>query len=185
MFKFASSNPVRSPDNSFCDRTTMSRREFHYALGSFFEPPHDFEKAPGASNGALTFHSIAGVKHKDSSMNKTITAVLDDLDALIQVWEGKQNLTMGEPTLAGVKAKRDAIHDKAETLAQARIDLGKLVDEANDLAEEGEQLITRGRSGVRAAFGPDSPEYAQVGGTRSSESKRGGGNKPGSEGKTS
>ena len=34
------------------------------------------------------------------------------------------------------------------------------------------QLTTRARSGIRGFFGPDSDEYEQAGGTRTSERKK-------------
>ena len=103
-------------------------------------------------------------------MSKMGDSVLADLDTLIQVWEKETNLVMGDLTLPMVKAKRDELSSKDKLADEARTTLGRLIDEAGDVRAE-DQLMSRGRSGIRAAFGADSPQYAQVGGTRVSERK--------------
>jgi hypothetical protein len=104
-------------------------------------------------------------------MSKQSDAVLADLDTLIQVWEKEANLVMGDLTLPMVKAKRDELSSKDKLVDETRTTLSRLIDEAGDVRAEGDQLMSRGRSGIRAAFGADSPQYAQVRGTRVSERK--------------
>ena len=45
------------------------------------------------------------------------------------------------------------------------------VNQRDDQAYNLNQLVTRARSGFRAVYGPDSSQYEQAGGTRSSERK--------------
>ena len=118
-------------------------------------------------------------------MSKTTDAVLADLDTVIQVWTENPTFAMGDLTLTAVKAKRTDLAARGDAVAEARTTLSRLIDEESDARDDVDQIVTRARSGVRAAFGPDSPEYAQVGGTRASErkarsskKKTGGGTKP-------
>jgi hypothetical protein len=97
--------------------------------------------------------------------------VLADVDSLIQVWEDNPDLLLGDLTLLNVKAKRENLRARNQLVDEARTDLSRLIDEASDVRDEAEQIITRGRSGIRATFGPNSAQYAQVGGTRASERK--------------
>lgn len=104
-------------------------------------------------------------------MGKVNEAALGDADTLVQVWTDNPTFSMGELTLPMVKAKIDDLRAKDKSVDDARTDLSRLVDEANDARDEIAQIVTRGRSGIRATFGPNSPQYAQVGGTRASERK--------------
>ena len=104
-------------------------------------------------------------------MGKVNEAALGDGDTLVQVWTDNPTFSMGELTLPTVKAKIDDLRAKDKLVDDARTDLSRLVDEANDARDEIAQIVTRGRSGIRATFGPNSPQYAQVGGTRASERK--------------
>ena len=104
-------------------------------------------------------------------MGKVNESALSDADTLVQVWTDNPTFSMGELTLPNVKAKIDDLRAKDKAVDDARTVLSRLIDEANDACAEIEQIVTRGRSGIRATFGPNSPQYAQVGGTRSSERK--------------
>lgn len=133
--------------------------------------------------GASHVFTAVSREAEDRPMGKTINAVLEDLDTLIQVWTNNPTFAMGDITLPILKSKADALRVKSKAVDEARTELSRLIDEANDASEEGDGIMTRGRSGIRAFFGPDSPQYAQVGGTRASErkarkGKKGGGQKP-------
>jgi hypothetical protein len=104
-------------------------------------------------------------------MSKTTNSVLADLDTVIHVWAENPAFTLGDLTLDGVRAKRADLAARDDALVEARTILSRLIDETTDTRHEGAQIVTRVRSGMRAAFGPDSTQYAQVGGTRASERK--------------
>jgi hypothetical protein len=57
-------------------------------------------------------------------------------------------------------------------VAARRTELTGLMDVRDDHARTLSDLVTRVRSGVRAIYGPDSPQYEQAGGVRRSERKR-------------
>jgi hypothetical protein len=50
--------------------------------------------------------------------------------------------------------------------------LTALVNELGDMTTETANIVTRARSGFRAIYGPDSTQYEQAGGTRSSDRRR-------------
>jgi hypothetical protein len=111
------------------------------------------------------------MKRRIDSMSKTTDGVLADLDTLIQVWTENPTFAMGDLTLIATRAKRSDLAARGDAVDEARTTLSRLIDEEGDARAEVEQIVTRGRSGIRATFGPDSPQYAQVGGTRASERK--------------
>jgi hypothetical protein len=104
-------------------------------------------------------------------MSRTNDEVLAEVDTLIKVWTDNPEFKLGDLTVAAVKAKADELRSKDKLVEDARTELSRLIDESSDVRDEVAELITRGRSGMRAFFGPDSPQYAQVGGTRASERK--------------
>lgn len=104
-------------------------------------------------------------------MGKLIDAVLADGDTLVKVWAENSTFSMGDLTLPMARAKLDNLRGKNKAVEEARTDLSRLIDEASDARADVLQMVTRGRSGIRASYGPDSPQYAQVGGTRASERK--------------
>jgi hypothetical protein len=115
-------------------------------------------KASGWSGGSIV-------------MSKTNDEVLAAVDTLIKVWTDNPTFSMGGLTLTMVQTKADDLRNRNKLVEDARTELSRLIDESNDVRDEVAELVTRGRSGMRAAFGPDSPQYAQVGGTRASERK--------------
>jgi hypothetical protein len=104
-------------------------------------------------------------------MGKLTDAVLDDLDNVIQVWGENPSFSMGDFTLTAARAKRTDLAAKGDAVDEARTTLSRLIDEESDGRDEMDQIVKRARSGMRATFGPDSTQYAQVGGTRTSERK--------------
>jgi len=52
--------------------------------------------------------------------------------------------------------------------------LTKQIDNRDDCAKLGNEYVVRARKAIQGYFGPDSTQYAQVGGTRQSDRKSGG-----------
>lgn len=103
--------------------------------------------------------------------SKTVDMVIAEADRLAKVWEDNSSFAMGDVTLAGLKAEIDKLRDMKRARDEARIALTRLVDDTNDQTRLIDGFVTRGRSGMKAFFGPDSAQYEQVGGTRKSEQK--------------
>ena len=52
--------------------------------------------------------------------------------------------------------------------------LTKQIDDRDECAKLGNEYLVRARKAIQGYFGPDSTQYAQVGGTRASDRKSGG-----------
>jgi hypothetical protein len=98
--------------------------------------------------------------------------VLTDGEQIARVWGENTNFTLGEITLTGLQGKLTALRQKRDQAEALRTQLTALTNEANALSNDVANIITRARSGFRAFYGPDSTQYEQAGGTRSSERKR-------------
>lgn len=105
------------------------------------------------------------------SNKRTVDSIVADADRLAQVWGENPKFSMGDVTLEGLKTATDKLRDLRQSRDELRTRLSKIVDDTNDQMKLIEGYNTRGRSGMRAIFGPDSAQYAQVGGTRQSERK--------------
>jgi hypothetical protein len=102
---------------------------------------------------------------------KSFDAILADAETLIRVWEANDKLSLGDVTLPSLKAMVTAFKSTRANAEDLRTQLTKAVNDVNDQAKALLSIAVRGRSGVRAQFGSDSPQYDQVGGTRASERK--------------
>lgn len=101
----------------------------------------------------------------------SVSGVLDDATKIIAVWDDHPELVIGTITSGNLKTLTTQITAIEERIEKLRHDLSGLMDQRDDLVANLSSLTTRSKSGVRAAFGPDSPEYAQAGGVRTSERK--------------
>ena len=102
---------------------------------------------------------------------KSFDAILADAEMLIRVWTANPKLSLGDVTRPAVEAMVATFKTTRANADDLRTQLTKAIDDVNDQADELASITVRGRSGVRAQFGPDSTQYAQVGGTRASERK--------------
>ena len=90
---------------------------------------------------------------------------------VLTVWTGISSFKMGD-----VGAKDfNAIYDDAVELNDAcdkhELELTGIREHRDDKLRQLNVLITRFRSGMRSTYGPDSPQYEQAGGTRTSNRK--------------
>ena len=103
--------------------------------------------------------------------NRTVDSILFDADRLIQVWTENPTFSMGDVTLESFKAAVDKLRAVRKARDEIRVKLTKFIDDTNDQKDLIDELVVRGRSGVKATFGPNSAQYEQVGGTRQSDRK--------------
>jgi hypothetical protein len=119
--------------------------------------------------------AAARIDHKKGNENmpntKTVDAVIADAERLAQVWGENAKFSMGDLTLEGLKAEIAKLRTLRQTRDETRVSLSKLIDDTNDQVKFLDDFNSRGRSGMKAIFGSDSAQYAQVGGTRKSERK--------------
>jgi len=102
---------------------------------------------------------------------KNVSDVLTDAARVVDVWTANPTFSMGTVTLESFKAIMAALQAADNAVESKRTELTGFMNVRDSKADELNDLVSRARSGVRAAFGPDSTEYEQVGGTRRSERK--------------
>lgn len=102
---------------------------------------------------------------------KSLDSILADGERLGQVWAENSKFSMGDLTLDEFKAELTKLRTLRQARDATRVKLSKETDDTSDQQKLVESLIARGRSGMKAIFGPDSAQYGQVGGTRLSERK--------------
>ncbi len=103
--------------------------------------------------------------------------VLADSGGIEKVWIDNPTMALGKDdkdkvTLATYQASIKAVTDLDDQIKDARHTLDGLLDQRDDGALKLSALNTRALSAIRGIFGPDSLEYDQAGGTRTSERKR-------------
>ena len=101
----------------------------------------------------------------------TTARILSQAQKIASVWEANPTFVMGTVTKDGLNAAITSLLNATATVESKRTEMTGLMNGRDDAARALSDLITRARSGVRAAFGTDSPEYEQVGGIRKSERK--------------
>ena len=101
----------------------------------------------------------------------TVSQVLEDADRILATWEGNSDFSLATMTKVQMTAKRDEVRSKAALIEQKRVELRGLTESLTDEVKELGQMNTRAKSGFRAIYGPDSPQVAQVGITRTSDRK--------------
>jgi hypothetical protein len=102
---------------------------------------------------------------------KSFDDIVADIERLIRVWTAKPELTLAGLTREDVVAKLAGFKTKRAGVEDLRTQLTAGVNDINQEATELVDIGNRGRSAARGQFGPDSTEYEQLGGTRSSERK--------------
>jgi hypothetical protein len=107
-------------------------------------------------------------------------SILADSEQIARVWTDNPTFTLGEITLTSLQSKITSLRQKRDQAETLRTQLTALSNELNEQTAEMAGIVTRARSGFRAVYGPDSSQYEQAGGTRSSERKRPSSKKPAS-----
>ena len=112
--------------------------------------------------------------------SKSLDGVIAHAEQLDRVWEANPSFMLGDLTREKFKAELGALRAARTQLEEAKRQVTNLSNATNERAAVINSYVTRALSGVRAVFGPDSTQYQEAGGTRSSErkttkSKKGGG----------
>ncbi len=87
------------------------------------------------------------------------------------VWKTIPDFKMGDVTLNDFIAAMEAADGLTKQHATSGVERTGLKANRDDKLRYLTQLVTRFRSGMRSAYGPDSPLYEQAGGKRSSSRK--------------
>lgn len=101
------------------------------------------------------------------STDKVITEAAE----ILTVWKENPEVKLGDLTLEQFTTQIENLDQQDKAISVEESKLGKQRNVRDDAALELNSLNSRFRSLVRGQFGPNSNEYEQVGGTRSSERK--------------
>jgi hypothetical protein len=104
--------------------------------------------------------------------NKSIDTIIAEGEQNERVWAANSTFTLGDVTLTKFRAALASLRTRRDDLQAARAALTAATNAAHDESGALNDINTRARGGVRAFFGPNSTEYEQVGGKRSSDRKR-------------
>jgi hypothetical protein len=101
--------------------------------------------------------------------------VLADSSGIAKVWKANPDMKLGKDdksvTLAIYQDSIKTVTDLNTQIEEVRHQLDGLIDNRDDAALALSGYNTRALSAIRGIFGPDSTEYDQAGGTRTSERK--------------
>jgi hypothetical protein len=102
----------------------------------------------------------------------TTSRLLKQVDQVISVWGAHPDFNVGsEVTLQRLKDLRGQLAASTARIQDLKRQLIEQTHVRDDQAQACNELVVRTRKGILAFFGPDSTQYAQVGGTRASERK--------------
>lgn len=102
----------------------------------------------------------------------TVATVLEAARKVLFVWNNNPTFSVQAFEKTDVEASVTKVEALEAEIADLQSRLSGLIDERNNELAALNQFATRFKSAVRGVFGPDSVEYGQVGGTRTSERKR-------------
>ncbi len=103
---------------------------------------------------------------------KSMDAVLNEADQIVRVWTANPTFSLGDLTLAQFQAMITDLRARRNETENLRTQLTAAVNDSNSKAVAVSTIVTRARSGFRAVYGPDSSQYEQARGTRTSERQR-------------
>jgi hypothetical protein len=91
---------------------------------------------------------------------------------VLDVWTAHPDFALKDVTLVNFQAAMDASQKADDAVESLRTQLTALINDRDAKNATLTELTTRALSGIRGYFGPDSDEYEQASGTRTSERKK-------------
>jgi hypothetical protein len=107
----------------------------------------------------------------EMARNLKVKGTLEDAEKVATVWKENPKLVMGDLKYSEFEAIRKATDQAITDCLRREAELVGLKKQRDDQLRKLQDLVSRFRSVVRAHFGPDSKQYAQVGGTPASARK--------------
>ncbi len=104
--------------------------------------------------------------------NKSLDDIIVDAERIVRVWEANPTFALNEITLSKLKKMVDDVRAGRANADELRRQLTQTTNEVDAQASEVMGVTTRALSGIRAFYGPDSSQYEEAGGTRTSERKK-------------
>ena len=103
--------------------------------------------------------------------NVSLDRVVTDAALLINAWKSNPDFKLADIQRTDMEEEVAAIDQDTVQIESLRSQLTLIIDQRDQKARALSQKNTRIRSGFRAFYGPDSPQYKQAGGTPTSERK--------------
>lgn len=103
--------------------------------------------------------------------NVNASNVLTESTTISKVWDENSEFKIKDVTLESFKADAGTLSKTLSDIEELELKLTPLRNTRDDLSRKLNEINTRVRSGMKSYFGPNSSQYEQVGGTRSSERK--------------
>jgi hypothetical protein len=100
-----------------------------------------------------------------------VNAVLRDAQKIADIWNAHPTFLLNDITQKSFGDMQAAATQLSETVESRRTELQGLINQRDDTVKALRSAIGRARNGIRGFFGPDSSQYDQAGGKRSSERK--------------
>ena len=98
--------------------------------------------------------------------------VAKELEKIETVWAAHDDFAVGpDVTLKKIKDTRAQLEECTSKLVDLRRQITEQTNLRDDCARVGNDFVVRARKGIAGFFGQDSTQYAQAGGTRTSERK--------------
>ena len=101
----------------------------------------------------------------------SVAGIVTDAGRILNVWSANPEFAMGTVTKDALSSAAQDLQAAHTAVESKRTELTGLMDARDDKAKQLQELISRARSGIRAAFGPDAAQYEQAGCTRKSDRK--------------
>lgn len=101
----------------------------------------------------------------------TVNAILRDAQKISDIWNAHPTFLLNDITQKGFGDLQAAAAQLSETVESRRTELQGLINQRDDTVKALRGAMGRARNGIRGFFGPDSSQYDQAGGKRSSERK--------------
>ena len=103
---------------------------------------------------------------------KTVDSVVSNANHIGSVWaEQLKDLAFTAFTKEHLGSRIDVLKSLADQSEALQTQMIKIINEKAAVQKEIEKMLARFKGAVKSHYGPDSSEYEQVGGTRSSERK--------------
>ncbi|MFT3867141.1 MAG: hypothetical protein QM715_01465 [Nibricoccus sp.] len=107
----------------------------------------------------------------------TISRMNIDAQKNADTWAANPGFSLGDMTLPQFVESQSKAVKLSEQVEAKRLEMIDLANQRDAAASVLRTMITRVRSGFRAVYGPDSTQYEQAGGVRSSDRKKAGSRK--------
>ena len=114
------------------------------------------------------------IAQNKNNMNSNLTPekVLAESDAAIRVWKANAELKLKDVTFQTYDTTRSGLQAAQTQVAELENQLKTAANDRDKLMNDLNSMTIRLRTAARGYFGPDSTEYEELGGTRSSDRKK-------------